>query len=347
MPSREVLTHMLRTMYRIRFFEERLKRFYDYRGFSEIGTPEEEAEATDQLLTCVGYDFASEGMIGGAVHLSIGQEAVAVGVCANLGPKDFITSSHRDHGHAIAKGCDVKRCLAELMGREGGLCGGFGGSMHLYDPQHGMLGGNGIIGGQIPVALGPAFAAKYRAADGVSVAFFGDGGANQGTLYESLNLALLWRLPALFVCENNLYAASTPSAIAFATEDIAPRAEGFGVPAIIVDGQDVLAVYDVAQEAVGRARAGDGPTFIEAKTYRFEGHCGVASGHQNPEECEQWRTRDPIVLLRERLLTDNVMTEEEQDAIMREAMAETDEAEEFAKASPLPAPGRVEAFVQL
>lgn len=336
MPDKADCLQMLHRMWRIRMFEERLKDYYDYRGYSEIGTPEDEAAATDELLTCVGYDFAAGGMIGGAVHLSIGQEAVAVGVCAHLRDDDFVTSSHRDHGHAIAKGCDVKRCLAELMGRADGLCGGFGGSMHLYAPAHGMLGGNGIIGGQIPPATGAAFAHKYRGADGVAVAFFGDGGANQGPLYEALNLAALWKLPVLFVCENNLYANTTPVALSLPTGDIAPRAATFGMPAPIVDGQDVLAVHDVAGEAVRRARAGEGPTFIEAKTYRFEGHCGVSSGHQNPEECARWRERDPIALFSRRLVGRAVATQDELDEMRARAAREIDEAVEFAIRSPLP-----------
>ncbi len=344
MPDKALLTQMLQKMCRIRFFEERLKCFYDYRGYSQIGTPEEEAQTTDELLTCVGYDFASEGMIGGAVHLSIGQEGVSVGVCTNLEPADMIVSSHRSHGHTLAKGCDVRAALAELMGRRDGLSHGCGGSMHLYDPAHGMLGGNGIIGGQVPVALGPAFAAKYRGEPNVSVAFFGDGGANQGSVYEALNLAALWQLPILFVCENNLYANTTPAAIAMATADIAPRAAAFGMPALTVDGQDVLAVYEVAREAVDRARTGGGPTFIEAKTYRYEGHCGVSSGHQNPQECERWRQRDPIALFSHRVIAEGTLSEMDVENVRSQVMAEIDEAEQFAKNSPFPEPAALEPF---
>ncbi|MBM3501553.1 MAG: thiamine pyrophosphate-dependent dehydrogenase E1 component subunit alpha, partial [Armatimonadetes bacterium] len=287
-------------MVRIRCFEERLKDFYDYRGFFQQSA-EEEARSADDLLTCVSYEFGSEGMIGGAVHLYIGQEAVAVGVCAALRDTDWVASTHRGHGHAIAKGADLKRTLAELMGRETGHSRGCGGSMHIFAPEIGLLGGNGIVGAGMPIALGPAFAAKYRGEDGVSVAFFGDGAANQGTFNESINLAAIWKLPVLFVCENNLWANATPYEIAFHTHDIADRASGYGIPGMAVDGQDVLAMYDAAKTAVDRARAGDGPTLIEAKTYRFEGHCGASSGHQDPETCAEWMKRDPIAQLTRRL----------------------------------------------
>jgi len=329
-------TRLLRRMYRIRFFEERLKRFYNYTGYFALSSPDQEAKTADELLTCVSYEFASDGMIGGAVHLSIGEEAVPVGVCAHLNDDDAVLSTHRSHGHFIAKGGDVKAALAELMGRETGCSRGCGGSMHLFDPSLTFLGGNGIVGGGIPIALGPAFAARYRGAEQVSVAFFGDGAANQGTFHESLNLAALWKLPVIFVCENNLYANVTPFALSFPTKDIAPRAQGYGIPGVMVDGQDVLAVYEVAGEAVRRARAGEGPTLIEAKTYRFEGHCGVSSGHQNPEECAEWRRRDPILLFEQELQADGLLSAEEQDEMREEALVEIDEAEDFARRSPLP-----------
>lgn len=338
MVDRTMMAEMLRKMYRIRFFEERIKQFYDYRGYFEVAAPDEEARTADELLTCVSYEFASEGTIGGAVHLSIGQEAVPVGVCANLNADDGVLSTHRSHGHFIAKGGSVKEALAELMGRETGCSRGCGGSMHLFDPDLTFLGGNGIVGGGIPIALGPAFAAKYRGTQQVSVGFFSDGAANQGTFHEALNLAAIWKLPVIFVCENNLYANVTPMGLAFATEDIAPRADGYGMPGEIVDGQDVLAVHETAAEAVGRARAGDGPTLIEAKTFRYEGHCGVSSGHQNPEECEEWRKRDPIALHQQQLVADGVMTEDEAQQMRDRALAEIDEAEEFAKSSPLADP---------
>lgn len=343
MLSRDELADLLRRMYRIRLFEERLKEYYDYSGYFQPTDPGAELERSAGLLTSTLYDFASRGMIGGAVHLSIGQEAVAVGICSLLRDSDYVTSSHRDHGHFIAKTANLRGALAELMGRAGGVCGGCGGSMHLYDRQRGFLGGNGIIGGQIPLALGPAFAARYNGTDQVAVTFFGDGGANQGTLYEALNLAANWSLPVLFVCENNLYAATTPAAIAFPGPDIAPRAEGFGVPAVIVDGQDVLAVRAVGEEAIARARAGHGPTFIEAKTYRFEGHCGSA-GHAAPDECARWRQRDPIELFRSRCRAEGWLTEPQQDEIRAAVCAEVEEAVAFALQSPFPDPGRLCQF---
>lgn len=340
----DVALRMLRQMMRIRFFEERLRDFYDYRGYCSIADPEQEARTSDELMSCVGYDFASSGMIGGAVHLSIGQEAVSVGVCTHLRNDDLIVSSHRSHGHAIAKGCGLKPALAELMGRTTGLSGGFGGSMHLFDVEHGFLGGNGIVGGQVPIALGPAFAAKYRGGDQLSVAFFGDGAANQGTVHESMNLAALWKLPVLFVCENNLYANTTPYGLSTATNDLAPRAAGYGMPGVAVDGQDVTAVYQAAGEAVERARTGGGPTFIEAKTYRFEGHCGVSSGHQNPAECEEWKKRDPIVLFQALLRQRGIVDDEGIAGMTHAVLAEVDEAEAFAIESPLPDPSVLDAF---
>ncbi len=339
MLDKPLATRLLRRMYLIRFFEERLKRFYNYHGYFALATPDQEAMTADELLTCVSYEFASDGMIGGAVHLSIGEEAVPVGVCAHLNDDDAVLSTHRSHGHFIAKGGDVKAALAELMGREDGCSHGCGGSMHLFDPALTFLGGNGIVGAGIPIALGPAFAAKYRGTEQVSVGFFGDGAANQGTFHESLNLAALWKLPVVFVCENNLYANVTPSALSFPTKDIAPRAHGYGIPGVIVDGQDLLAVYEVAGEAVRRARAGEGPTLIEAKTYRFEGHCGVSSSHQNPQECEEWKKRDPIALFEARLQADGALTAAEQDELREAALVAIDEAEDFARRSPLPTTG--------
>jgi len=345
MPDKDMVIGLLRTMTRIRQFEQRLAKFYDYRAYFEKTVSRHESERTEALLTSTLYDFASEGMIGGAVHLYIGQEAVATGVCAHLRDDDYVTGSHRGHGHFLAKGGSARSALAELMGRSGGASHGCGGSMHLYDAARGFLGGNGIIGAQIPLALGPAFAAKYRGEDGVSVCFFGDGAANQGTLYESLNLAAIWKLPVLFVCENNLYAATTPARITLPTEDIAPRAAAFAMPAVIVDGQDVLAVHEVAGEAVQRARRGEGPTFIEAKTYRFFGHCGAEAEHAFAEECAVWQERDPIELLRQRMLQEGLATEGELDEVGAEVGAELDEAEQFAVNSPLPEAEWVERFV--
>lgn len=326
----------MRRMLLIRQFEERLRSHYDYQGYFHQDAQGGEAARTAELLASTLYDVSISGKIGGAVHLCIGQEAVAVGVCGLLDDTDFVTSSHRDHGHFLAKGGDPRLVLAELMGRATGVSGGCGGSMHLYSTGHGFLGGNGIIGGQIPIALGPAFAARYRGDRALSVAFFGDGAANQGTLYESMNLAAIWRLPVIFVCENNLYAATTPAGITFPGPDIAPRAAGFHIPWAIVDGQELLAVREAAQEAIDRARRGDGPTFIEAKTYRFEGHCGTAGEHANPDECALWRQRDPIRVFGEALAQHGWLTAADQDQLGEQVRAELDEAERFALSSPYP-----------
>lgn len=345
MPKPGKLRDMLLRMYRIRLFEERLSRLYDYRGFYGGELTDDPAAGGEDLLTCMLYDFASEGMIGGAVHLYIGEEAVAVGICSELRDTDFITSYHRGHGHAIAKGLDLHGMLAELMGRETGHSRGCGGSMHIYNHGKGMLGGNGIIGGQIPLALGAAFAAKYRGEDGVAVAFFGDGATNQGTFGECLNLASLWQLPVLFVCENNLWAASTAAEVAHCCPDLAPRAEPYGIPAEIVDGQDVLAVNAVAREAVERARSGQGPTMIEAKTFRFVGHAGAGQGaHRDPEAVEQWKQRDPLMLFERRLTAMGVMCEDEMVAMRAEVSAELDRALAQACVDPFPTPDSLETL---
>ena len=345
MPDSATLKDMLERMYRIRLFEEQLKDLYDYRGFYGGELTDDHAAGGEDLLTCMLYDFASDGMIGGAVHLYIGEEAVATGVCAELRDTDFITSYHRGHGHAIAKGLELRGMVAELMGRETGHSRGRGGSMHIYDWDKGMLGGNGIIGAQIPLALGAAFKAKYLGEDNVAVAFFGDGAANQGVFSECLNLASLWQLPVLFVCENNLWAASTAAEVAHCCEDIAPRAEPYGIPARIVDGQDVLAVNEVAHEAVERARSGGGPTMIEAKTFRYVGHAGAGQGaHRDPEAVEKWKKRDPITLFERRLQDDGVMTADEQAEMRDGIKREVDRAAAEACSDPFPKPEDLETL---
>ena len=341
MLSPDLARHMLRQMYRIRTFEQRLHKFYDYCGYYAQDSPDEEARSSDDLLMCSSYDFVSTGVIGGAVHLYIGEEAVSVGVCSVLNQDDCVASTHRGHGHAIAKGARLDRTLAELMGRVDGYSRGCGGSMHIFDMDDGILGGNGIVGGGIPLALGPAFAAKYRGGQQVSVGFFGDGAAQQGTFHESINIAALWKLPVIFVCENNMYANTTPQALSFPTEDIAPRGPVYGIPGVIVDGQDVVAVHEAAAVAVARARAGEGPTLLEAKTYRFQGHCGSVSEHQNPDECAEWCQRDPIAIFERRLTADGLLAPADQQALLAEIAAEMDAAEEFAKSSPLPEPAMI------
>lgn len=336
MPDKKKLTEMLMLMYRIRYFEENLKDLYNYQSY---------LKKTD--IAADIYDFESTGAVLGACHLYIGQEAVAVGVCAHLEPTDYITSTHRGHGHAIAKGLDLKKILAELMGREDGYCHGCGGSMHIFCKELGLLGGNGIIGAGLPIATGAAFSAKYRGTRQVAVCFFGDGAVNQGTFNESLNMASLWKLPVIYVCENNLWAATTPGEIAHAIPHLAEKAAGYGMPGKIVDGQDVMAVYEAAGEAIERARRGDGPTLLECKTFRFEAHCGVTRQnkrqHENPEQLKEWLKRDPITLFEQRLIRDGIMTAQEQNAMKEAAQREVKEAEAFARRSPYPTLQSIEA----
>ena len=326
MPNREKCLGMLRLMYRIRFFEEKVRDLYSYQSYRR-----RDDMAADE------YDVQTTGFIAGAAHLAIGQEATEVGTCAALNRDDYIASTHRGHGHAIAKGADPKRMMAELMGRKTGYCGGCGGSMHLFSAEIGLLGGNGIVGAQIPLATGAAFSAKYRGTQQVAVAFFSDGASNQGTFHESLNMAALWKLPIVYLCENNLYAASTPAAITLSIPDIADKGAAYGIPGAVVDGQDVLAVYEMVSRAVTKAREGEGPTLIESKTYRFVGHAGGGKGrHNNPDELKVWQQRDPIALFEKRLIVGGLVTSEEQMEMKASVRAEMDKAETFGRTSPFP-----------
>ncbi|BDB99112.1 thiamine pyrophosphate-dependent dehydrogenase E1 component subunit alpha [Saccharolobus caldissimus] len=287
--------------------------------------------------------FAS-GKIPGFVHLYVGEEAVAVGVISALREDDYITSTHRGHGHCIAKGLDVKRMLAEIMGKRTGVCKGKGGSMHIFDFSKGMLGANGIVGGGAPHAVGAALASKLKGLDRVAVAFIGDGAMNQGVVLESLNLAAIWKLPVIFVVEDNMYAMSTRSLMPgklqprySAAKSYVERAIGFGMPAVEVDGMDVLAVYEAAVEAVNRARRGEGPSLLHCKTYRFFGHFeGDPLVYRDKEEEEMWKKRDPILLFKDKLVSMNIVSPEELDKIDREAKAEIEEALKFAEESPYP-----------
>ncbi len=285
--------------------------------------------------------FARRGKILGFVHPYIGQEAVAVGACSNLRKDDYITSTHRGHGHIIAKGGDVKGMMAELWGKETGLCRGLGGSMHIADTDLGILGANGIVGGGIPISVGAGLSASYRGTDQVTICFFGDGASNQGTFHESLNLASLWKLPIIFVCENNLYAFFTPQKNHQAITDVAVRAQAYGVPSEIVDGMNVIEVFKAVNRAVVRARHGDGPTLIECKTYRFRGHAEGdpdAGIYRAKEELEEWKKKDPIPLLKKELIENYSVSEEELTAIEEAVRNEIKEAVEFAKNSPFPKP---------
>src|SRR3989454_1944528 len=243
------------------------------------------------------------GYVKGTAHSYVGQEAVAAGACAALRGDDYIVGNHRGHGHCLAKGARIDRMMAELMGRETGYCRGLGGSMHIADVDANILGCNGIVAAGLPLGTGAALASKIRGTDRVVIAFFGDGGANQGTVHESMNLAAVWKLPVVYLCENNQYALSTASTRTTAGESIAGRAAAYGIPGVRVDGNDVLAVYEAAQTAVARARAGQGPTLIEAVTYRWGGHSMRANlpDYRTKEEEREWMEKDPIARLREEM----------------------------------------------
>ncbi len=285
-----------------------------------------------------GKEFAA-GKVPGFVHLYAGEEAVAVGVCSNLTNDDFITSHHRGHGHCIAKGVDIREMVAELLGREAGACRGKGGSMHIADVHKGMLGANGIVGGGFPLATGAGLTAKTNGRGQVAVCFFGDGAANQGTFHESLNLAGIWKLPVIYVAENNGYAESTPVTYHMSCRDIAERAVGYNMPGVTVDGLDVLAVYEAANEAVARARRDGGPSLIECKTYRYHGHFeGDTITYRTKEEVDSYRARDPIQRLRNFILERGFATTQELDSIDRQVRDEIDDAWRFAEAAPYPSP---------
>ena len=288
--------------------------------------------------TKVAELFAA-GKIPGFVHLYVGEEAVAVGVCANLRPDDYITSTHRGHGHLIAKGGDLKLMMAELFGKRTGYCKGKGGSMHIADVDLGILGANGIVGGGIPIATGAALALKYKGTDNVVACFFGDGAANQGTFHEGLNMASIWKLPVVYVCENNMYAISFSQKKSMNVPDIAERAKAYDIPGVVVDGNDVIAVYEAANEAVKRARAGEGPTLIECKTYRHRGHFeGDPTTYRSAEEVEEWKKKDPIARLEKRLMEMGYLTEEDKKKIEADINARIEEAVRFAEESPFPSP---------
>jgi len=282
------------------------------------------------------------GLIPGFIHSCVGQEATAVGACAALNQDDVITSTHRGHGHLVAKGGEPKYMMAELAARSTGYCGGKGGSLHMTDFDLGILGANGIVAGGIPMATGAALAFQMRGESRVALSFFGDGAVNEGAFHEAANLAGLWRLPIIFFCENNLYGEGTPQAKQAPVKDLSIRAAGYAFPGVIVDGNDVLAVYEATRAAAARARTGDGPTFIEAKTYRHRGHYeGDPMVYRDKAELEEWRRRDPIATFRQRLLDERLAVAEEIAAVEQQIQALLDEAVEFAAASPLPDPGSV------
>jgi pyruvate dehydrogenase E1 component alpha subunit len=281
-------------------------------------------------------DFAA-GKIPGFVHLYAGEEAVAVGVCAHLGPMDFLTSTHRGHGHCIAKGVPLPAMMAEIHGKATGCCKGKGGSMHIADFDRGMLGANGIVGGGPPLACGAALSAQIRRSGQVAVCFFGDGGANQGTTAEALNLASIWKLPVLFVCENNGFAETTSTDYAVGGNNIAGRGPAYGMPGVAVDGQDVFAVCESAGEAIRRARAGQGPTLLECQTYRYFGHFeGDNLKYRTRDEEARFKSRDCLTRFRDRILPGNLLTQADLDAIDQRCCQAVREAVQFAFESPLP-----------
>ena len=285
----------------------------------------------------------SAGEFTGAAHPYIGEEAVAVGACAALEDTDYIAGNHRSHGHPLAKGGDVKKAMAELYGRVDGYCKGKGGSMHLADFSIGILGESGIVASSVPVATGAALASFIRGDKFVSLVFFGDGASNQGACHESMNLASLWKLPVIFLCENNQYAVTTSYRNSVAVEHVSDRASAYNMPGVLVDGQDAIAMYEATAEAVKRARSGQGPTLIEGLTYRFEEHSlglgRVRRGeYRTEDEIGEWRKRDPIVLHQNRLISQGIATEEECQAVSEKMQQAVEEAVVFARNSPWPEP---------
>lgn len=314
--STDALLDALDRMVRIRLFEERVRR--------EFG----------------------KGDMPGFVHTCVGAEAIATGVCAHLRENDLITSTHRDHGHCLAKGVEIAPMIAELFGRETGLCHGRGGSMHIADFTKGVLGANAIVGGGISLAVGAALAAQTLQDGRVAVTFFGDGATSEGILHESLNLAAIWRLPVIFVCENNGWAESTPASYAISVDDVASRAAAYSMPGVVVDAADFEMVHDAAGEAVGRARSGNGPTLIEAKIQRHAGHyVGDPEGYRSRAERTAARQRDPIAQLRDRLGTLGLDVAAHVRELEDRLVAELDEAFADARSAPWPQPDELERYV--
>ena len=283
------------------------------------------------------WDLFGRNLIPGTLHLYIGEEATAVGVCANLRDNDYITSTHRGHGHCIAKGARVDKMMAELLGKRTGYCKGKGGSMHVADARVGILGATAVVGSGIPIAVGAGLSCKLRKTDQVVACFFGDGASNNGTFHESLNMAAIWKLPVIFVCENNLYAMGTRISNVTAIGNIAQRAIAYGIPGLTVDGNDAVAVFQAAREAVDIARKGEGPTLLECQTYRHKGHSRFDPAKYRPEEeVEEWMKKDPIMRLRKMLTEEQIMSEEEAGEIDKRIIAEVEQAAEFALESSYP-----------
>ena len=307
--GRDRLAWMYEKMVTIRYFEEEIKNLY------------------------------KRNMVRGSTHLYIGEEAIAVGACEPLSAADYIVSTHRGHGHCIAKGGDVKRMMAELLGRIDGYCRGKGGSMHIADVEIGILGANGVVGGGIPIAAGAGLSCAMRGQGQVVICFFGDAACNQGAFHESINLAAAWKLPVIYLCENNFYGVSTKLSEACNVENLAVRAAGYGVPGETIEGNDVLLVRATVLKAIKRAQAGLGPTFIEAQTYRGEGHfVGDPCVYRSKEEVEEWRKKDPIRRYEQVLLEAGLFSAEELAVIRNKVVELVAEAVAFAEKSPDPPP---------
>lgn len=305
--EKQKLIDMFRKMLRIRHFEEAV-----YTGFEE-------------------------GKIPGFVHTYIGEEAVAIGAIANLEANDYLTSTHRGHGHMIARGLKIDRMLAELYGKKNGYCKGKAGSMHLADVSLGILGANGIVGAGIPIATGAALSAQMRGTDQVTLCFFGDGASNTTRFHEGINLGSIWKLPVVYICENNMYGEYTHVSKTMNIANIADRAAAYGIPGVVVDGNDVIAVYEAVGKAVARARKGEGPTLVECKTYRFRAHDeGEPQLYRTKEEVAEYIKKDPIPRFRKQLIEMRVLTKKEADKIDQEVVKERDDAVKFAEESPFP-----------
>ncbi|MCL5102598.1 MAG: thiamine pyrophosphate-dependent dehydrogenase E1 component subunit alpha [Armatimonadetes bacterium] len=308
-PDTEKLLRVYTQLVRLRAFEERVKEIY------------------------------AATLMPGLAHLYIGEEAVAVGVCEALRDDDYITSTHRGHGHLLAKGGDTNLMMAEIMGRESGYCKGKGGSMHIAGLSLGIIGANGIVGAGIPIAAGAGLQVQLSGSDSVVACFFGDSASNQGMFHEGINLASLWHLPVVFICENNLYGISVRQDRHQNITNISDRAVAYGIPGETVDGTDVFAVHEAAERAVSRARAGEGPSLIECKCYRWLGHhAGDPAHYRPPGELESWKERCPVKLCRERLMADGILSEEENNRIVEAVYAEMMKAQEWASAQPFPKP---------
>jgi len=305
--ANEQLIRMYSTMVKIRFFENRVAELF------------------------------ADGKIPGFVHLYVGEEAVATGVCESLTNEDYITSTHRGHGHLIAKGGDIKKMMAELFGKKTGYCKGKGGSMHIADLDLGIMGANGIVGGGPPLASGAALAWQYLGNDRVAVCFFGDGASNQGTTHEAMNLAACWKLPVVFINENNMYGISSCTLNSMCVPNVADRAAGYDIPGVVVDGNDAVAVWEAAAEAIKRAREGKGPSLIECKTYRHRGHFeGDPCAYREDSELSEWKEKDPIPRLEQKLLEMEILTQSKIEEIKKGLQEELSAAEKFAEESPFP-----------